>query len=124
MTFSPSSSTARRAPAMISPGAKSPPIASKAMGRVNSVDLYRDAVLVPTAVRAHHVRQLGRCTLGADAPRWESETPVGRTAASGLGFAGFALRDCHRSSLSVETGWPVTRRWNPSRGPQIGVRPV
>ena len=65
MTSKPSSSTARRAPAMISLGAKSPPIASRAMGRVKLVDLDCYATLVPTAVRAHDVWQLRSCTLRA-----------------------------------------------------------
>src|SRR5271156_985384 len=67
MTESPSSSTAARAPAMISLGAKSPPIASRAMGRLNLVDLYGDATLVPATVGAHDVGQLGRRALRADA---------------------------------------------------------
>ena len=62
----------RSAPATISPGALSPPIASTATGRVasvadrgagpcgvNSVDLDRLATLVPAAVRADHVGHLG-----------------------------------------------------------------
>ena len=65
VTDSPSSSTARRAPATTSPGAWSPPIASRAMGRVNSVDLDGGAALVPPAVRAHHVGGLDRGALGA-----------------------------------------------------------
>src|ERR1700722_6771115 len=69
MTESPSSSTAARAPSMISFGAKSPPIASRAMGRLNLVDLYGDATLVPTAVGAHDVGHLGGHALRADAAR-------------------------------------------------------
>src|SRR5579863_4572191 len=118
MTESPSSSTAARAPAMISFGAKSPPIASRAMGRLNLVDLYGDATLVPAAVRAHDVGQLRGRALRADAARRALQGPIRRSAATGLGFAGLALRDGHRSSLSVERAGPVTllliRR---SRGP-------
>src|SRR5580704_11433364 len=106
ITESPSSSTALRAPAMISLGAKSPPIASRAMGRVNLVDLYGDATLVPATVGADDVRQLRGRALRADAARRALQGPVGRTAASGLGFAGLALRDGHRSSLSVERAGP------------------
>src|SRR5580692_1704477 len=91
VTESPNSSTARRAPAMISWGAKSPPIASKAMGRVNSVDLDGDAALVPTAVGADHVGQLRGRALRADATSRSLQGPVGRTSATGLGFAGLAL---------------------------------
>jgi len=95
------------------------------MGSVNSVDLYRDAVLIPATVWADHVRQLRRGALRTDTASRSLETPIGRTAASGLGFAGLALGDSHRSSLSPETGKPVTLRWNPrTQGPQIGVRPV
>jgi hypothetical protein len=106
MTESPSSSTARRAPAIISPGAKSPPIASRAMGSVNLIDLYGDSTLVPSTVGADHVGQFGRRTLRTDAARRYGEAPVRGAAAAGLGFAGFALRDCHRSSLSPERANP------------------
>ena len=54
---------------MISLGAKSPPIASRAMGRVNLVDLYGDAILVPATVGAHDVGQFGGRALRADAAR-------------------------------------------------------
>jgi len=95
------------------------------MGRVNSVDLYRDAIFVPSAVRAHHVRELRGCALWADTARGALEAPVGRAAATSLGLTGLALWNCHRSSLSPGTGEPVTLRWIPrTRGPQIGVRPV
>src|ERR1017187_3314278 len=97
MTESPSSSTAARAPAMISLGAKSPPIASRAMGRGNLVDLYGNTVLVPATVGAHNVGQFGGRALRADAARGSIEGPVGRTAAAGLRFAGLALGDGHRS---------------------------
>src|ERR1700691_5407817 len=93
MTDSPRSSTAARAPAMISLGAKSPPIASRAMGRLNLVDLYGDATLVPATVGADDVRQLRRRALGADAARGAIKGPVRRAAAAGLGLAGLALRD-------------------------------
>src|SRR5665213_3017081 len=102
MTESPSSSTAARAPATIYLGAKSPPIASRAMGRPNLVDLYGDATLVPTTVRAHDVGQFRRRALGTDTARRSFQGPVRGTAAAGLRFAGLALRDGHRSSLSVE----------------------
>src|ERR1039458_7737942 len=106
MTDRPSSSTALRAPAMISLGAKSPPIASRAMGRVNLVDLYSNAILVPATVGAHDVRQFRRRALRADAARRAIQGPVGRTAAAGLGWAGLALRDGHRSSLSDTRAGP------------------
>src|SRR5580704_9247382 len=106
MTERPSSAPASRAPRMISSGAKSPPIASRAMGRVNLVDLYGDATFVPAAVRAHDVWQFRGRALRADAARRAVQGPVRRTAAPGLGFAGLALRDGHRSSLSVERAGP------------------
>src|ERR1700722_1666883 len=124
VTDRPSSSTARRAPAMISVGAKSPPIASKAMGSVKSVDLYGRTTLVPTAVGAHHVGQLGGGALGEHAARGARQGPVGRPATARLGFAGLALGYGHRSSLSPETGVPVAPRFTRTRGPQIGARPV
>ena len=76
------------------------------MGKVNLVDLYSNAILVPTAVGTDDVRQLGRGTLRADAARRLAEAPVRGTAASGLGFAGLALGDSHRSSLSTERANP------------------
>ena len=64
-TGMPSSSAHRRAPATISPGALSPPIASTATGSTGSassapgsVDLDRLAALVPAAVRTDDVGQL------------------------------------------------------------------
>ena len=71
---------ARRAmaPATISPGALSPPMASTAMGRRSavghrvpagrgSVDVDGLAAVVPAAVAAHDVGQLGGAAAGADA---------------------------------------------------------
>jgi len=52
------------------------------MGRVKLLDLYSDAVLVPTAVRADHVRQLRGGALGADATGRALEAPVGRATAT------------------------------------------
>src|SRR5271155_809348 len=91
-------SAAARAPATISPGALSPPIASSATGssagfadegvasplRVNSIDLYSLAVVVPTTGRAHDVRLLHLLAVRADAARGTPQDPVRRLAAPAL----------------------------------------
>jgi hypothetical protein len=81
------------------------------MGRVNLIDLY--------GVRPLYQPQFGHTMWGNfDVAHWgqtlragRSRRPVGRTAATRLGFAGLALGDGHRSSLSTGTGGPVTLLW-------------
>ena len=80
------------APATISPGARSPPIASTAtvMGTAHrrystSIDL---AAAVPAAVAAHDVRQLHRAAVRAHRAGGGVETPVRRAALTRLRLAG------------------------------------
>ena len=85
-------SAAWRAPATISPGARSPPMASTAMGSIASgVDVDRDSALVPPAGRAHRVRPLGRTATRADAAVGDRQLPRTGATASGLRFDFFFL---------------------------------
>jgi len=52
------------------------------MGNVKLLNLDGYAVLVPTAVGAHHVWQLRGCALWAHAASWTLEAPVSGTAAT------------------------------------------
>src|ERR1039458_5456957 len=105
------SAAAWRAPATISLGALSPPIASRATGsdprasaegrprsRAKSVDLDRRPALVPTAVRADHVGYLHGLTVRADAAGRALEPPVGGLAAAPLGLRALLFGDGHRRS--------------------------
>src|SRR5580658_5049924 len=101
------SSAARRAPATISPGARSPPMASTATGRwpsagegalplgLKSVDLDGGSPLVPATGRADHVRGLHLGAVRADAPGRRLQHPVGGLAAAALGLGRLLLRDSH-----------------------------
>src|SRR6478609_6336321 len=110
----PSSSAAWAAPATISPGALSPPMASTALGRVltgragDSVDVDRLEAVVPAAVATHHVRTLHRAATGAGAARRRGDLPGRGPAAAALGLGGLLLGDGHRCS-SVWWGAVVTR---------------
>src|SRR5579883_3069353 len=116
-TGTPCSSAACRAPATISPGARSPPIASTATGRaassagerrrprrVTSVDLDGLAPLVPPAVRAHDMGQLRLVAVRADAPRRRCQAPVRGLAAAALGLGRLLLGDCHPRSTPDQPG--------------------
>jgi hypothetical protein len=76
------------------------------MGSANLVNLDGYAILVPAAVGTHDVGQLGRRALWADATSRSLQAPVRRAATAGFGFAGLALWNCHRSSLSTERANP------------------
>src|SRR4051812_17612337 len=97
-TRTPSSSAASTAPATISPGARSPPIASTATVMGNGVLLDVDdlAAAVPTAVAAHDVGLLHRAAVGAGGTGGRGQLPVGGAALTRLRPGGLALRDCHR----------------------------
>src|SRR4051812_40339667 len=109
----PCSRDACTAPATISSGALSPPMASTATGSMaaqaiaaqaaadQSVDVYGLAAAVPAAVLADHVRELGLAALGADRASGRFERPVRRTAAAALGLGGLLLGDGHRRLSSV-----------------------
>ena len=105
-------SAASRAPAMISSGARSPPIASSAIGSTSdqlsmsrSGDLDRDAVAVPAAAGAHRVRQLGVAAAGADAAGRGAELPRTGAAAARLGLRLLLLGNSHRAnSVTTEDG--------------------
>src|SRR5579875_4030532 len=111
----PSSSQACRAPATISSGAKSPPMASTATGSLaassgvrgppgwergtaasgRSLDVERLAALVPATGGAHHVRQLGLAAPGAHAAGGGRQGPSAGPPAAALGLGGLLLGDSH-----------------------------
>src|SRR4029079_1124531 len=95
------SSTAACAAARISSGARSPPIASTAIGNINegygSADVDSDAVLVPTARRAHRVRQLGGGTPRAHTARRGRQLPRAGTMATRLRLRLLLLGNGHGS---------------------------
>src|SRR5437764_10913371 len=115
----PCSSAAWRAPATISPGARSPPMASTATGSavtMSVADAGRDALRrcrsppsrrlldddglpapVPPAVGADDVRQLGPAALRARAARRRGEAPGARPAAAALGLRRLLLGNGHRT---------------------------
>src|SRR5579875_1192314 len=107
-TGRPSSSDACRAPATISAGARSPPMASTATcsgvlvsfmptgSSWLSADVDGLATLVPPAGRAHDVGQLGLVALRADAAGRRAQRPVAGPAAAALGFRRLLLRYGHR----------------------------
>ena len=109
-TGTPSSATACLAPATISPGAKSPPIASTAMGSMvtsratGSVDGDGLTAVVPAAVAAHHVRALHGATTRAAAAGRGGDAPGRRTTAAALGLGGLLLGDGHGRSWSRASG--------------------
>src|SRR3954466_15114550 len=70
------------------------------------------AVVVPAAVRAHHVRQLGLPALRADATGRRGEPPVGGPPATALGLGGLLLGDGHRRIFR-------SRRYAAHRAPPI-----
>ena len=80
------------------------------MGRLNSVDLYGDAALVPTTVGAHHVRHLRGGALWAHTASGTLEAPVRRTTSARASLGSLSLGDSHRSSLSVATATPSLPR--------------
>src|SRR2546423_2066391 len=99
------------APATISAGAWSPPMASTAMGSKRLLDVDGLAAAVPTAVGADHVRQFGLPALRARAAGGGGEPPVGGAAASALRLRCLLLGDGHGCRSLVLQG--VERR--PSR---------
>src|SRR5690348_1541133 len=92
-------STAASAPATISAGARSPPIASIAItGGTGTSDLLLFDVedltsSIPTAIAAHGVREPRRATVGAQRMRGRREAHVCRLARAGRRSAHLALRD-------------------------------
>src|ERR1039458_1609909 len=72
------------------------------MGRVNLIDLYGRAPLVPTTIGTHDVGQLRGRALRTDAAGRTAQAPVRRTATTRLCFAGLALGNGHQSSLSTK----------------------
>ena len=115
-TSIPSSSTARRAPATIAPGASSPPMASTAMGSISwaGSDFDGDAVLVPTARGAHHVRELGRPAPRAERAGRLRESPRAGPVAARLRLGSLLLGDSHRLV-------PLVGRPRPDVGPEGGA---
>src|SRR4051812_7500134 len=104
-TGTPSSSAARRAPSMISPGALSPPMASTAMGSMGVLlDVDGLTAVVPAAVAAHDVGRLGRAAPGTHAAGRGFERPGRRPAAPALHLRGLLLGNGHseRTRLPVE----------------------
>src|ERR1700728_401326 len=124
------SSAARRAPATISAGALSPPMASMATGRsaaagegalplgLKSVDLDGDASRVPATARADHVGGLRLGAVPAHAARRRLQHPVGGLAATALGLRGLLLRDSHRRAPD-----PCVRATSWRRLGRVGDRP-
>ena len=95
------------APAMIAPGAWSPPIASTAMGSMSrrfsgSADVDGDAVLVPTARRADRVRGLRVAAARAGAPSGRSQLPRTSAVAAALHLRLLLLRNGHGGSPGSE----------------------
>src|SRR3954453_4340588 len=95
------------APATISAGALSPPMASTETGSMTAeamrslLDVDGLAAAVPAAVGAHHVGQLGLAALRADAAGRGRQGPVRGAPAAALGFGGLLLRDGHGRLSSV-----------------------
>ena len=113
----PCCSEARRAPSTISPGARSPPMASTATGsvasvsglgrsprRLKSVDLDRLAPLVPAATRADHVRRLRRLAVRAHAAGRQVEPPRPSQMAAALGLGLLLLGDGHGGTPTIDSG--------------------
>src|ERR1700733_14109650 len=113
----PCCSEARRAPSTISPGARSPPMASTATGsvarisglgrsprRLKSVDLDRLAPLVPAAAGADHVGRLGRLAVRAHAAGRQVQTPGPGQVAAALGLGFLLLGDGHEGTPTIDTG--------------------
>jgi len=65
------------------------------MLRDYSGDVNNNAILVPATGLAHGVRRLRTTATWARATRWSRQLPVARTAAAGLRFWGFLLRNGH-----------------------------
>src|SRR5262245_10984682 len=111
---------ANLAPSTISPGERSPPMASTAIGstepardRRSGVDVDGDAVLVPAARRAHRVRLLGVAAPRARAARRGVELPGAGATAAGLRLRLLLLRDGHsalRLGSRARTGYRSWRR--------------
>src|SRR3954471_6547499 len=99
-TRTPNSSAASTAPATISPGARSPPIASTAtvIGTGVLLDVDDLAAAVPPAVAADDVRLLHRAAVGAGGTGGRGQPPVGGASLTRLRPGGLALRDCHRNA--------------------------
>src|ERR1700722_18460300 len=113
----PCSSEARRAPSTISPGARSPPMASTATGsvasvsglgrsprRLKSVDLDRLAAPVPAAAGADHVGSLGRLAVRAHAAGGQVQTPRPSQMAAALGLGLLLLGDGHGGTPTIDSG--------------------
>src|SRR3954451_21165138 len=98
------SAAAARAPATIAPGALSPPMASTAIGNITyccagrSTDFDSDAVLVPTAARAHGVRRLGVAATRACAASRSTQLPRTRAVAAALHLRLLLLGNGHNGS--------------------------
>ena len=94
-----------RAPATISPGARSPPMASTAMGSIEPAEASEDQALTSTATRplyqpqrgAHGVRLLGVAAAGADAARRGGQLPGAGATATGLRLRLLLLGNGHRA---------------------------
>ncbi len=100
-TSMPSSSTARWAPARISPGALSPPMASTAMGSIRGrSDVDGHAVLVPAAAGAHDVGQLGGPASWAERAGRLREPPRAGSVAARLRLRPLLLGHSHRQETS------------------------
>src|SRR5262245_28349642 len=116
-TTSPTSAAARTAPSTFSSGALSPPIASTAMGRRLTgclLDFDSLAAVVPAAVRAHDVRELGGAAPRAHAAGGRAERPGAGPPAPALRLRRLLLRDCHAVALAHSLGVArssAARRW-------------
>src|SRR2546429_3952370 len=92
------SSTARSARATMSPGARSPPIASIAItadtdAPFELLDVEDLTASVPTAIAAHGVREPGRAAVRAERVRGRRDSHVRRLARTSRRAAHLALRD-------------------------------
>ncbi len=136
-TGMPSSSTARRAPATISPGAWSPPMASTATGRprqttpragaeaVPLVDLDGLAALVPPAVAHTTCGTLAWWHCGQMLRAGRLQHPVRGPPTTALRLGGLLLGDGHRCSPRVRDGpgYPLDPPRRPGgRGHGVGAR--
>ena len=89
--------------------------------RPRSVDLDGLAAVVPAAVAAHDVGQLGRAAAGADAARRRVQRPGRGPAAPALRLGGLLLRDGHQRSQDglpgVASGQLTSNFSSPRRRP-------
>src|SRR3954469_13745935 len=125
-TRTPNSSAASTAPATISPGARSPPIASTAtvIGTGALLDVDDLAAAVPAAVAADDVWLLHRTAVGARGTGGRGQLPVGGASLTRLRPGGLALRDCHFGCSCLLREFEIGERGPPRVGGRLVGRAV